>query len=73
MKSKLFGIKRRDQRGITLLEYCAGAAILLGIIWGAMSLLGTNVSKLLASVAGWADREATTIDQNTGGSGNGGS
>ena len=67
MKNRLFGIKRRDQRGITLLEYCAGAAILLGIIWGAMSLLGTNVNRLLSSVAGWASREADTIDQNTGG------
>lgn len=70
MKTKLFGIRRRDQRGITLLEYCAGAAILLGIIWGAMSLLGTNVNKLLSSVAGWADRESTKIDDTTGGSSN---
>ena len=73
MKSKLFGIKRRDQQGITLLEYCSGAAILLGIIWGTMSLLGTNISKVLASVAAWADRETTTIEQNTGGTGTGGS
>jgi hypothetical protein len=61
---KLFTIRknRRSERGISLLEYCAGAAVLLGIVWTAMTLMGQDVSALLQSIGGWAVAQKTDID-----------
>lgn len=44
----------RAQRGYTLLEYCAGAALIAGVIWVAMNALGQNISALLNAVGQWA-------------------
>ena len=44
----------KRQRGYTLLEYCAGAAIIAGILWTALSVLGGNLSGLLQAVGQWA-------------------
>jgi Flp pilus assembly pilin Flp len=49
------------ERGYTLLEYCAGAAIIAGILWTALNALGGNLSDLLGAVGDWAQRRATGI------------
>ena len=48
-------------RGYTLLEYCAGAAIITGILWVALNGVGTNLSTLLQRVGQWATARSTTI------------
>ena len=57
-------MSRSNQRGYTLLEYCAGAAIISGILWTALNALGGNVSGLLNSVGAWATRRADNVAQN---------
>lgn len=52
--------KRRGQRGYTLLEYCAGAALLLAIVWGGMNALGGSMRGYLERVGGWLD--STTFE-----------
>ncbi len=54
-------VKARKQRGFALLEYCAGASVILVIIWVALNALGTNMSDLLSSIGGWATNRATDI------------
>jgi hypothetical protein len=50
------------EAGYTLLEYCAGAAIIAGILWTALNALGGNLSDLLAAVGEWAKRRTTGIN-----------
>lgn len=60
MKNKQTKQESRE-RGYTLLEYCAGAAIIAGILWTALNALGGNLSDLLSAVGEWAKRRATGI------------
>lgn len=60
MKDKQTKQESRE-RGYTLLEYCAGAAIIAGILWTALNALGGNLSDLLNAVGEWAQRRATGI------------
>jgi hypothetical protein len=52
----------RRQRGYTLLEYCAGAAIVAGVLWSSLNTMGTNISGLIGSVGNWAKARGTFID-----------
>lgn len=45
----------KRERGYTLLEYCAGAAIIASILWTALNSLGGDLSNLLGAVGGWAN------------------
>jgi hypothetical protein len=45
----------KRERGYTLLEYCAGAAIIASILWTALNSLGGDLSSLLGAVGGWAN------------------
>ncbi len=40
-----------DERGVSALEYAVIAALVAVVVIGSISLLGTNVSKLLSTVA----------------------
>lgn len=51
----------KKMQGYTLLEYCAGAAIIAGILWTALNALGTDLSALLNAVGGWAKGRTTGI------------
>lgn len=53
--------KAKSERGYTLLEYCAGAAVIASIIWGALNYMGTNVGGFLHGVGDWATRRAGEI------------
>jgi len=66
-KEKLICIRKKggEESGYTLLEYCAGAAIIAGVLWGALSLMGENLGGLLDSIGQWAVARAGEID--TGG------
>jgi type II secretory pathway pseudopilin PulG len=54
---------RKNQKGYTLLEYCAGAAIIGGVLWTALNGLSGNIAGLLGSVGGWADARSGEIVQ----------
>jgi hypothetical protein len=58
--------RERRERGYTLLEYCAGAAIITGILWGSLSYLGNSMENLLRGVGDWAQSRATEIRTTTG-------
>lgn len=51
----------KREQGFALLEYCAGAAIVAGIVWGAMQVLGTNLSNFLTALGAWAQDRAGDI------------
>ena len=44
----------RRERGFTLLEYCAGAAIIAGVLWGTLTMFGTSLTGMMTSVSDWA-------------------
>ena len=64
--------KRENQKGITLLEYTAGAAIIIGLVWGAMSAMGTSLEHVFNSIGVWAQTRADDINKSNGGGGSGG-
>lgn len=58
----------KKQKGITLLEYTAGAAIIIGLVWGAMSLMGDSLNHVFTNIGNWAQHRADDI---SGGDGTG--
>ncbi|MBN8549317.1 MAG: Flp family type IVb pilin [Deltaproteobacteria bacterium] len=60
-KTKLIGLRGRDEKGYTLLEYCAGAAVIAGIIFAALQTMGSNLSGYLGAIGSWATRRAADI------------
>lgn len=54
----------KTQRGYTLLEYCAGAAIIAGILWTALNSLGGDLQGLLNSVGQWAQSRTNAVVTN---------
>jgi len=46
--------KSYRERGYSMLEYAAGAAIILAILYGAMNLLEGGVTNLFSSISEWA-------------------
>ena len=54
----------KRERGYTLLEYCAGAAIIAGILWTALDNLGADLSGLLNAVGAWSNTRTDGIVQN---------
>jgi Flp pilus assembly pilin Flp len=56
-------MSREKEKGYTLLEYCAGAAVIAGILWTALNALGGNLSGLLNAVGTWAERRTDSISQ----------
>lgn len=56
----------KGERGFSLLEYCAGAAVILVTIWGALTLMGDNIETLLNSIGNWATTRAGEINGTEG-------
>jgi hypothetical protein len=56
--------KMTTQRGYTLLEYCAGAAIIAGILWTGLNSLGGDLANLLNAVGEWAKNRSEAVIQN---------
>ena len=46
--------KRNRERGYTLLEYCAGAAIVVTVLYTALNGLGDQLSQFLGNIGTWA-------------------
>jgi len=56
-----FRKKCGDDKGFTLLEYCAGAVIICTTIWGAMGALGNQLTGFLTDVGTWAEQRGDEI------------
>jgi len=52
---------RNSERGYALLEYCAGAAVIIAIVWVALQAMGTNMSELLTAIGEWAQDRAQDV------------
>ena len=59
--SKLFQ-QPENERAYTLLEYCAGAAIIAGILWVALDSMGGSMQELIESLGSWLDRRSESLD-----------
>lgn len=55
--------QRGTEEGFTLLEYCAGAAVLLTIVWLGLTTMGTGVQTLLIRIGDWATAESGKISE----------
>lgn len=64
--------KRNKESGITLLEYSAGAAMLLAVVMGAVWGFGGSISGLFTNLSAWVDDRAGEISAPTGGGQGGG-
>lgn len=65
---------RSNEQGFTLLEYVAGAAIILTLVWAGFQSMGTSLTNALGAIGNWAEERATSITTGggTGGGGTGG-
>ena len=62
MKSLVRIKKKNSEAGITLLEYCAGAAVVIGLLYGSMALMGQSVQGLFTAIGDWAGGRAQVIN-----------
>ena len=60
----------KKQRGYTLLEYCAGAAILAGVIAVGMSTMGTNMNTAFSRIGTWAVARTDSLTGSSSSTGN---
>jgi hypothetical protein len=51
----------KQQQGYTLLEYCAGAAIIGTIVYAALNALGTDLQGFLQQLGAWAGRRGAEL------------
>ena len=64
LMSYLIAIKARqlDERGLSMLEYAAGAAVIIGIVYGAMNLFGLSMQNFITELGYWLDDKANDIN-----------
>lgn len=43
-------MRNKNERGFTLLEYCAGAAAVMVVLFAAMNTFSTNISTFLGKI-----------------------
>lgn len=60
--------RARSERGLSLLEYAAGATVLITIVYVGMTALGENIDAYLDAIGAWTQGEAAEIADNTQGS-----
>lgn len=53
---------RRREKGFTLLEYCAGAAVIAGVVWIAIGGFGDSLQLMFSNLEGWVTDRASDID-----------
>lgn len=62
-KQKLLGLRRKNgERGFTLLEYAAGAVVLLGGAYFAMDAFSDSLQAYFGSVSDWVTDQADNVD-----------
>ena len=53
--------KNKLEKGFTLLEYCAGAVVMLTIVYVAMRGMGTNLADFMSAIGEWAKGQGDQI------------
>lgn len=53
--------KKKKNRGLSTLEYCAVAAIIITITWLGMKAFGVGMQAYLSGIAEWATREGQIV------------
>jgi hypothetical protein len=64
MKQQPIQKKRTQQGGYALLEYAAGAAVLLGFLYIGAKAMGGGINSLLTNVGTWAQARSADLTQN---------
>lgn len=54
--------RNRNESGFALLEYAAGAAVVVGVMYVALNALGTSTSTYLGAVGNWLERRTTAVN-----------
>ena len=54
--------KNKNEKGYTLLEYCAGAAVVVSVLYTALNGMGTKVAGFMDNIGGWASKQAAKIE-----------
>jgi hypothetical protein len=65
-------VRTRDsqkQRGFTLLEYCAGAAVVAGVLYVGFNELGNNIKGFMEGIGQWLSKRTTQVSNADGAEG----
>ena len=52
---------KKSERGFTILEYCAGAVVVMVVLWTAFDALGGNIKEFMEGVGGWLSKKGKEI------------
>lgn len=55
----------KKQRGYTLLEYCAGAAVIAGLLVVGLTTLGGNLNTALGNIGSWAVARSAALSSSS--------
>ena len=55
--------KNKNEKGYKLLEYCAGAAIVLSVVFGTLTTVKSSLTEFLSKVTSWAQDFNVTTGQ----------
>jgi len=59
--TKKAGVKLRDERGFTLLEYCAGAAVIVVVLYTGMNTMGEGIRDFMNGIGTWAKARGAQV------------
>lgn len=63
-KQTLFSLRKaKNEEGFTLLEYAAGAAVILTLVVVGLNAMGTNLSGFFTNVGTWAANSGDQFDE----------
>lgn len=54
----------KKQKGYTLLEYAAGATVLLALLYGGLNAMGNGIQDLLTGIGTWAAQQDASLPIN---------
>ena len=54
--------KNGAESGFALLEYAAGAAVIVGVLYVALNALGTSTSTYLGAIGEWLGRRTAAVN-----------
>ena len=54
--------RNRNESGFALLEYAAGAAVVVSVLYVALTALGTSTSTYLGAIGDWLGRRTTDVN-----------
>lgn len=61
---KMTGKHHRNQKGYTLLEYAAGATVLLALLYAGLNTMGTGIKDLMGGIGTWAAAQSASLPNN---------